>query len=480
MPAANTSDLVRVSRSEKLRLSYGQQRLWFIDRLSPQSPLYNEPLVVIDLAGQLDESAVRATIDHLVARHEALRTVIHEEAGEPSLRIIEGYATSIERHDFRYISSRETTDALQEFLNAAACQPFDLSRGPLVRFSLLHTGSDRHILVIALHHIVSDGWSVRVLLRELASVYGDAVHKRPLGTMLAPLDVQYADYAAWQRRRVLQGALRGEEIYWLARLAGAPTRINWSTTRRSALSADSRRLKASFVSGRMMSAALDRVRAMVASAAGEEGRHITRFMTLLAIWALVLHRRCGAIDLPVGTAVAGRLRERLEPLVGFFVNVLVLRVDLSSNPTFVTLVKRVRDTVLGALAHQELPFDLLVEKLRPSERGSHQPLVNVFFAYHNFHAEQHEVDGLRIQRLRFDRGDAKFDLALLAVENEEDRQSLTLQLWYDSDLFDQGSMRAALDEVCALVARLDERRVHTRLMAVDHLLDEDGSNAGHV
>ncbi|MCP3059807.1 condensation domain-containing protein [Myxococcus sp. K38C18041901] len=473
MPSSEPSGLMRVSRAERLRLSYGQQRLWFIDRMSPGSPLYNEPLVVLELKGALDVEAVRRAMDHLLSRHEVLRTVIQETAGEPAARILEPRPAQLELLDLRDASRERTEERLEALLAEESTRSFDLARGPLIRFCLARTAQERHVLVVASHHVVSDGWSVRVLLRELAALYADALRKRPLGALLPALDIQYADYAAWQRGRLEQGALAGEERYWLSRLRGAPLRLDWPTDReRPRVS----RLDGAYVSARLDTRSVDRLRAEASAALRDDAGPITRFMVLLAAWVLILHRRAGSLDICVGSAVAGRVRKELEPLIGFFVNVLVLRTDLTGNPTLATLLARVRETVLGALEHQELPFDRLVEQLQPERRDSHQPLVNVFFAYHNFSAEHHVVEGLELRRLRYERGGAKYDVALLAVESEEDAEHLTLQLWYDPELYDEGTMRDALDEVVRAVEGLGSRQLGQRLMALDAVLEpaEDG------
>ncbi|NTX02060.1 condensation domain-containing protein [Myxococcus sp. CA040A] len=468
MPSSETSGLERVSRAERLQLSYGQQRLWFIDRIAPGNPIYNEPLVVLELRGRLDVVAVRRAVDHLLARHEVLRTVIAETAGEPSLRILEPRPAELEVLDFRSPSEEETDGRLREVLDAEATRSFDLSRGPLIRFSLVWTAEERHVLVVASHHIVSDGWSVRVLLRELATLYGDAVRGRPLGAGLPVLDVQYADYAAWQRRRLERGELAEEERYWVSRLRGAPMQLDWPTDRQRPRVS---RLDGAYVAGQLSTASLDRLRAEAGAALRDDSGPVTRFMALLAAWLLILHRRSGSLDISVGSAVAGRMRKDLEPLIGFFVNVLVLRTDLSGNPSLLTLLARVRETVLGALEHQELPFDRLVEQLQPERHDSRQPLVNVFFAYHNFSAERHVVEGLELRRLRYERAGSKFDVALLAVESEEDARTLTLQLWYDPELYGEETMRAALEEVCRAVEGLGAESLGRRLMALDAILE---------
>ena len=345
---------------------------------------------------------------------------------------------------------------------------FDLARGPLVRFTLLARSVRRHVLLVSMHHVISDGWSVRLMLRELAHFYGCAVRGEPHG--LPPLPIHYADYASWQTRRVEGARMMAEEHFWLSQLDGAPLTLECPT----ASGTRQRSFRAACEVSRLR---LDEVDALRRSASKSlpTPSTVTRFTALLSAFLVVLHRMTGALDIVVGTAVAGRVRPELEALIGFFVNVLPLRVSLRQNPSFTTIVARTQETVLQALAHQEYPFDLVVERLRPPRTPDSLPLVNVLFAYHNFGAEHYEVEGLDLERIRCHYGGAKYDLALLAVENEEDAETLSLELWYDVALFEPQQVRRWLAEFCMLVCCVG-RHLQLRLMALDPLFEPSAAS----
>lgn len=450
-------------------LSFGQERLWFIEKLMPGASLYNEPLVVVGLEGSLHMSAVRAALNHLLARHASLRSHVAERDGSPYVEVrrpgpmpLTVVEMETEREPQRWVA----------WLDAEAMRPFDLARGPLFRATLIRVPerNDRHVLVLGLHHIVSDGWSVRVLLNEIAVLYAAARRGAPLDEALPPLAVQYGDFAAWQRSQYESGAMAVEEAYWLARLRGA-RRTVWPRDHVAATSLGN----ASHLSALVPLVALDRIRRACAAHGGEgaAAAAISRNMVLLAIWFALVQRRTGVSDLTICTAAAGRSEPELEPLIGFFVNVLPLRVDASRNPTFRTLLLRVCEAVLGALAHDRLPFDCLVRSLRPDQEEGRQPLSNVFFAYHNFPQTSIHVEGLSLRRHRHERSGAKYDVCLLAVEHEEEAQMITLQLWYDQNLYAEGSMRATLDEVLHLIAALDHHGTGLRLLALEATAQSD-------
>ena len=441
-------------------LSFGQERLWFIEKLMPGSSLYNEPLVVVELCGPLHMQAFRATLNHLLERHASLRSRIveregrlHVEADLPSQVPLAVVEMEVERDPQGFL----------EWLDTEAMRPFDLAAGPLFRATLIQLPKcdDRNFLVLGLHHMVSDGWSVRILLNEIAKLYTASLCATPLSSALPPLAVQYGDFAAWQRAQYASGGMAGEEAYWLTHLRGVPRTV-WVPDR----SLTAPLGEASHLSAQVPLAALDRIR-RACTAQGNGASAISRYMVLLAIWCAVVHRHVTASDLVVCTAVAGRTEPELEPLIGFFVNVLPLRVNVAGNPTFRTLLFRVCEVVLGAFANDRLPFDCLVRALRPHREAGGQPFSNVFFAYHNFPKMSVNVGGLSLRRYRHERGGAKYDVCLLAVEQEEDEKMITLQIWYDKKLYTDESMRLALNEVLDLVGVIDCGGIERRLLALE-------------
>ncbi|HLL46295.1 MAG TPA: condensation domain-containing protein, partial [Longimicrobiaceae bacterium] len=337
--------LVRAERDGPLPLSFAQERLWVIDRMDPGGAAYNMPFT-LRLRGELDEGALRAALDALVERHESLRTTFPASGGPPvqAVHPAEGAPFRLEPLDGVPDDEREA-----RALAAAAeeaWRPFDLAAGPLFRAALFRVAADDHVLVLAQHHVVTDGWSMGVLFRELSALYAALVRGEP--SPLAPLPVQYADYAVWQRGWLAGETLERQVAFWRERLAGAPPLIELPTDRPRGVVQTTRGGAHHF---RLPAATLESLRAL----ARAEGA--TLFMTALAGWALLLSRYARQDDVVVGTPIAGRTHEVLEGLVGMFVNTLALRTDVGGDPSFRELLGRVREGTLGAYAHQDLPFE---------------------------------------------------------------------------------------------------------------------------
>ncbi len=414
--AAAPEPLERASRREPLPLSFAQRRLWFLDRWEPGTPLYNIPAAV-ELRGRLDPAALAAALGEIVRRHEALRTTFREEGGEPAQVIAESAPFPLPLIDLQ-----GRPEAAARLRDEEARRPFDLGRGPLLRATLLRLGPEEHELLVTMHHIVSDGWSTGVLVRELEALYEAAV--RGASSPLPELAVQYADFATWQRRHLAGERLDAELAWWRQRLAGLPPALE--------LPADHPRPGVPSGRGAVREFA---VRGLDAAALGRLSRRhgATPFMTLLAVFAALLGRLTGAEDLAVGTPVAGRARLETEPLIGCFVNTLALRIDLTGAPDLPALLGRVRETTLAAYAHQEMPFERLVEELAPERDLSRSPLVQTMMGWEEAPAPEPRLPGLEARTVPVLTGTAKLDLSFVLHPADG---GLAGALEYATDLFE--------------------------------------------
>ncbi len=416
-------------------LSYAQQRLWFLDRLAPGSPAYNVPSAY-GLAGPLAPAALAAALAEVVRRHEILRARFVERDGEPRLEIAEALAPGflplidldLSALAHPSLSGRRSAE-LARLRSAEAERPFDLAAGPLLRTALVRLGAEEHALLLNFHHAVYDGWSEGVLLRELAALYDAARAGAP--SPLAEPALQYADFAAWQRAWPAE-VLGRQLAYWRGQLAGAPTALE--------LPADRPRPAVASLRGAARQRLLGAPEmALLRQAARREG--VTLYMLLLAAFAATLSRHGGQEDILVATPVANRTRPELEGLIGFFVNTLVLRARLAGDPDFHRVLASVRQTALAAFAHQDLPFEALVEELRPERDLSRAPLVQAMLSLGSAGPERPLGGGLHLAHLPFaEKTTAKLDLSLAATElpglaGEDGGQSLLLGLEYATDLF---------------------------------------------
>ncbi|MFF3847788.1 amino acid adenylation domain-containing protein [Streptomyces sp. NPDC002328] len=405
-------------------LSFAQQRLWFLDQLQPGRPDYNIP-VAVRLEGALDAEALLDALRAVVARHEVLRSRLTEGADGPVQLVEPAEVFEPLLTDLGGLSANEARSRALGLAHADAAAPFDLTRAPLLRARLVRVHAEEHLLVLVLHHTVGDGWSMPVLWRELSDGY--AALRR--GERPAPpaLPVQYGDYAHWQQRRLAEGAADRGIAHWRERLADLPA---------LELPTDRPRPHTRTGAGGTLSFELPpELAGRLGSLARERGA--TLFMVLLAGFQSLLARWTGQHDLAVGSPVAGRDRTELEPLIGFFVNTLVLRTDLSGDPTFGEAVRRIRETALAAFEHQDVPFDRLVEELRPERDLSRNPLFDVLFQLHPEQLDTLPLEGVRTASLDTANGTAKFDLSLAVTEHPG---GLTGTLSYASDLFDHATM----------------------------------------
>jgi amino acid adenylation domain-containing protein len=423
----------RVERVQRdgnvMPLSFAQQRLWFIDQLDPGNPVYNTPRAV-RLRGKLDIVALERALTTLVRRHEALRTTFRDLHGEPVQVIGKPNPFTVSVEDLSVLPEATRAQEARRLILEEVLRPFDLSTGPVMRARLLRLSIDEHVLLLSLHHIVSDGWSMGVLVREVATLY----EAYAVGTEspLKELNLQYGDYAVWQREWLRGEVLDQQLAYWRKQLAGAPPVLE--------LPADRPRPQVQTFRGAALPFKLSKELAEELRALSRrEG--VTLYMTLLAGLQTLLARYTGQEDISTGTPIANRRRGEIENLIGFFVNTLVLRTDLSGNPTFHELVQRVKETALGAYAHQDVPFEMLVEVLQPERSMSYTPLFQVLFVLQNTPQEKLELPGLTVDLLDIDSGTAKFDLMLSLEESEE---GLEGTCEYSTDLFDEGTIRRLL------------------------------------
>lgn len=384
-------------------LSFAQERLWFVEQLYPGSPTYNLCRALV-LTGRLDVGALKRSLNRIVARHEVLRTCFFQQAGSPFQHVIEKLELELPVIDLSELTSEQRRQQSHRISTAEVNRGFDLSQAPLLRAILIREAEQEHILVVTMHHISSDGWSVGVMVRELGEIYRAEVEGRD--AKLEELEVQYGDYAEWQREWLKGEVLEKELGYWREQLADAPHIINLPTDypRRETLSA-----RGSHQQFFLDDSFSETIRAL----ASEEAA--TPFMVLMSTFQLLLYRYSGQDCFLIGADVAGRNRAQTEPLIGFFVNMLVTRADLSGDPTFRGLLRRVRDMAVAAYAHQDMPFDKIVEELQPARSLSYTPLFQVVF---NFNSALNalnlslELPGLQISPQPYDFDLVRFDLSL--------------------------------------------------------------------
>jgi amino acid adenylation domain-containing protein len=437
----------RLPRDRELPLSPGQRRLWFLDRLDEGGATYNMPAGV-RMRGCLRPSALRRTFAEVVRRHEVLRTSFPAAAGRPSLAVRPPSPPALPVVDLSGPGRAAREAEARRCSTFEARRSFDLGRGPLLRLALLRLAPDDHLLLVTLHHAVSDGWSVGLLMREVSTLYGAFAAGRP--SPLPELPLQYADYAAWQERRVAEGALAEASAWWRERLAEPRAVLELPADRpRPAV----RSYRGERVPVRLAPAA--------AGAAVELARRrgLTPFLVLLAAFEALLHRHAGEEDLLVGTPVANRPRAELENLIGFFINTLVLRTRVEGGTSFAELLGRVRETYVAASRHEEMPFERLVEELGVQRSLSHPPLVQAMFAFQRIPSRALPLPDLEAEVFDLPTGTAKFDLLLSLLETGAGIEGF---LEIDAELFDRttaGRLVRRLEALLADAVAAPERRV---------------------
>ena len=424
--------VVPAGRGGALPLSFAQERLWFLDRLRPESASYNVP-AALRLRGALHAPALERALGEIVRRHEALRTVFPERDGAPVQVIVPFRGFGLPVEDLSSHGEAEREAEVRRRASEDATQPFDLAAGPLFRLKLLRLGEEEHVLLVCMHHVVCDEWSLGVLFRELSALY--AAYRGGEPSPLAELPVQYADYAVWQREQLRGEALERQLSYWKEHLAGAPALLD--------LPLDHPRPTVRTHRGAQERVELPRGLPERLTALGR-GEGATLFMTLLGAFQVLLGRYGGSGDVVVGSPVAGRTRREVEELIGFFLNTLALRVDLSGAPTFREVLRRVREVTLGAYEHQEVPFERLVEELQPERSLGHAPLFQVMFVLEGADPVGGGLPGVEVQGLDAESGTSKFDLTLSVAAHAD---GLGARLEYSTELFERGTVVRMLEHL---------------------------------
>ncbi|MGV9292406.1 condensation domain-containing protein, partial [Streptomyces sp. NPDC003719] len=440
LETADEASLAPADReSGPLPLSFAQQRLWFLDQLTPGSAEYLVPFG-LRVRGKLDVSALGAAFTGLVTRHEVLRTrFVTDGSGRPAQVVDAPWVVTPVVHDVRALPAADREQAASDIMATEARRPFELDGGRLLRVDVVRVADDDQFVLLTMHHIVSDGWSSGILARELRELYAATLAGR--GASLPELPVQYADFAVWQREQLSGEFLESQLAYWRERLAGVAT-LELPTDH--GRPAEREGAEGDTVYFSVPSEVTEALRAAAS------GQGASLFMALLSLFQIVLSRYCRQDDIAVGTPIAGRNRAETEDLIGFFVNTLVLRTDLSGDPAFTELLDRVKDTALGAYDHQDLPFERLVDELAPGRDLSRNPLFQTLFVFQNTpDGDAWSLPGLTVEQVGVGGQDAKFDLQLTATESDGE---LLAALEFRTDLFERATIERLAGHFATLAA----------------------------
>jgi len=437
---------VRGAEGTETPLSFAQQRMWFMDQLEPGSSAYNLAFGV-RLSGLLEKEVLRRALAGVVRRHEVLRSSFPSPAGVAVQRVVSGYELAVEEVDLRNLGEDERERAVEHFADAEATTPFDLSTGPVLRVKLLLLGEAEHVLLVTMHHIVSDGWSMGLLVREFKQLYEGYVRGEEIE--LPQLAIQYGDYALWQREWLQGEVLEQQVTYWRKQLAGVAVLQLPTDRTRSAMSGQ----QGETVNFRMPAELTQQLRDL------SQKQGVTLFMTLLAGFQVLLSKYSNQRDIAVGTVIANRNREEVEGLIGFFANALVLRTHLDGNPSFIEVLKQVRRTSLDAYQHQDLPFEKLVEELQPERNLSRSPLFQAMFLMQNMPGTNLELPELKLEGIKVATSETPFDLVLSV---EDGGTQLECLLKYRAELWKRERIEQLsqhLERLLAAVAAEPERRL---------------------
>ncbi|MEH2296968.1 amino acid adenylation domain-containing protein [Nostoc sp.] len=459
--------LVPISRSVNLPLSFAQQRLWFLNQLIPNNPFYNIPLA-LHLTGSLNQAALEQTFNEIVRRHEVLRTTVVMQSGEPVQVINPTLTITLPVIDLRQLPQAEREIQARQLTTQEAQRPFNLSTDSLLQVKLLWLDETQYILLLTIHHIVCDGWSIGVLMQEIAALYTAFASNQP--SPLPKLAIQYADFAYWQRQW-LQGEVLEKQLgYWQKQLDGI-SMLNLPT--------DRPRLAAQSYQGARQPLQLSKSLSKALLALGKQ-EGVTLFITLLAAFQILLSRYTQQEDIAIGSPIANRNRSEIEGLIGFFVNSLVLRTQLSGNPTFRELLSRVKEVTLGAYAHQDLPFEKLVEELHPERNLNRNPLFQVVFALQNAPMSALELPSLTLSPLPFETETTRFDLEFHLWEPNtqnglwaDSSEGISGFVIYSTDLFDDATITRMLGHfqilLSGIVADPEQRIAQLPLLSESEL-----------
>lgn len=415
--------------------SFGQQRLWFLDQITPGTTAYNLARA-LRLTGSLSHAVLAEALRSIVSRHESLRTIFTSTDGEVKQVVLPALKFDLLLSDLSELPSVQRERTALRIAGEVASKPFDLSAGPLLRAQLLRLGTDDHILVVVIHHIITDGWSMNLLFHEIGELYAGLVTGR--SPRLPKLKLQYSDYSRWQRALVTGEFVARELDYWKAKLHGAETVLQLPTDHPRPTVHSGRGKTVHFELNHETNKRLEAL---------AQSENATLFMVLLAVFDVLLARYTLQDSILIGTAAAGRHDSELENLIGFFVNTLILRADPDPDSSFRHFLRQIRATTLEALAHQDMPFEKLVEALEPDRNLNRNPLFQVMFVLHNTPKRKVELPGLLMQEIEFESGVAKFDLTLEIIE----LGNLHCRFEYDSDLYEESTIRRMAGHFAQLV-----------------------------
>ncbi|MFZ0750089.1 MAG: amino acid adenylation domain-containing protein, partial [Pyrinomonadaceae bacterium] len=438
---ASEPPLVKVEHDGRAPLSFAQQRLWFLHQLEPDNPTYNIP-IVLRLTGSLDVDALQSSISDLLLRHETLRTAFPVQHDEPVQVIAPFSALTLPLIDLSALTPQQAHQEATALRDTESHQAFNLAEGPLLRVKLLRVLADEHVLLLTMHHIIADGWSMGILVKEVAALY--EAHRTGVRAPLAELPIQYADYAVWQRDYLSGEVLERQLSYWTKQLAGAPAVLELPSDRPRPAVQSFRGAALSFACSLKLSHALRDL---------SRRQGVTIYMTLLTAFAVLLHRYTGETEIVIGTPIANRNRMEIEGLIGFFVNTLALRAELDGNPKFGELLGRVREVVLGAYAHQDVPFERVVEEIKPDRDLSRSPIFQVMFAWENAPDEELELEGVRISYEGIRAETAKYDLGMTMWEQTRSGE-IEGVLDYVTDMYDEKRMKSMSEHFVTLLENI--------------------------
>jgi amino acid adenylation domain-containing protein len=439
--------IVAVSREEHPPLSFAQQRLWFINQLEPDNSFYNIPVAIL-FNGPLSVAAFEQSINEIVRRHDILRTSFVVVDGAPIQLIAPSLTITMPTIDLRETGEEERRAEVKRLINEEAHTSFELSVGPLMRVSLVRTGDQEGVLLLTMHHIISDAWSMKVFIQELKVLYVAFTSGR--SASLPDLKIQYADFARWQRSWLQGDVLEAHLDYWRQQLHSMPALIELPLDRPRPAVQTFRGARETV----MLPAALTKSLRDLSRAEG-----VTLFMTLLAAFQTLLYRYKAQDHIGVGTDVANRNHTEIESLIGFFVNLLPLCADMRGNPTFQELLERVRKVTLGAYTHQDLPFDKLVEDLQPERHTSYAPLIQVLLVLQNVPIPAMELSGVSLKSMDFESKSSKFDLAMILQEVPD--QGIIGNLMYNTDIFNASTIRQMIGRFETLLGSIVEQPAAT-------------------
>ncbi|MBA54635.1 MAG: hypothetical protein CMK89_09285 [Pseudomonadales bacterium] len=466
----NESAIEPVSRDQPLVTSYGQQRLWILDQLNPNDVTYNMSSA-LRIKGPLNGDVLEKVLRELVKRHESLRTCFDDNDGEPVQKVLPPESWQLHRQDLSPLAEADQQSAVEKAVNADTLTPYDLKTGPLFRASLLRFAADHHVLVAGMHHIISDAWSMEVLVKELSILY--MAFSSGMGSPLPALPIQYADYSAWQRQQMDSGEMQKHLQYWQETLTGAPSVLALPTDRpRQDIPSNNGALKV-VPFPQELAARINRACSEL---------DVTPFMFLLGAWQLLLGRYADSRDVVIGSPIAGRSRSEVQELIGFFVNLLLMRLDLSGNPTVEAFYQRVKTMALGAFSHQDLPVDRLLEVMEVERQPGYPPLAQAAFQLINLQdagsSNPFGETPVQIEAIPASHVAARMDM-VLGVAKTGDQYEASLE--YNTDLFNDATVSSMMDQYLflldALAADKSQLVDDIRLYDDSHLLQQLGFDA---